>query len=656
MAIKKENIKISDQKTTKPNNGMQIIVDRIMHEFYEMELMRNTSYKYFGFKGSGGYKNLIDYIDDSQKRLNSQGIPRENLEAWQANVFKPETRKKLIAMISQFASRKYNAKFTGKQENDFFKSIIIEDIYNWTNYKEDASEKLFWMMWQAMGKGTSIAFEGYNEQKRNIRDIENVDFETGDIKYKEKVIFNKYIYSEVIPTEDFYPGSLRIFSIKDLSKCIWRTVKRFGDVKAEYGNYPNFKYVLPGGDIYEEGFFYDYVNENIQKDDGDLVEVIRYFNKEKDEFIIILNGVWINPDKRNKIKPLPWNHKELPFWTLKFEPFSHDFFYGKSLPDKFMHEQDAINALLNMSLDQLLLSVNPPMLVGEADALEDVNLVPGRVSYVGASINEFKELNISKPGSAHFGMIKELENSIEGSSVSSVMQGQVGSKSTATEILQAREAASRIASLFERFILWGLKEKAQLRVANIMQFLTKSKQIEKIIDENNLVKYKETFETFRINNTKYKNGGIGTRVIKMVNNKNELPNKKELENEAKIEGIEKIVITPDYIRNFEVDIIIEPESDFEQSLALKIATEHQFQALIYQLYGDMVDRDKMFEEFVKVYKKDPELIRKQKAVSPQKETPVIQNEKQIMPMTNIEQGIIKQNIPETQRGKKPLIT
>src|SRR3989338_4064541 len=64
---------------------------------------RDLNHKWFGKTRDGTYRNLITYINTMEKRWNSDGIPRVNLEDWQASVFKPETRNKVLTILSAVA-------------------------------------------------------------------------------------------------------------------------------------------------------------------------------------------------------------------------------------------------------------------------------------------------------------------------------------------------------------------------------------------------------------------------------------------------------------------------------------------------------------------------------------------------------------------------
>ena len=99
--------------------------------------------------------------------------------------------------------------------------------------------------------------------------------------------------------------------------------------KMKFSNYKNALNVKPFvalGANEQRPYYYDYISRDIT---AQAVELIRYYNQDTDEFVLIANGVWLNPLPTDKIMPLPFKHKQLPFWKAIYEPFGSDFFYGK---------------------------------------------------------------------------------------------------------------------------------------------------------------------------------------------------------------------------------------------------------------------------------------------------------------------------------------
>lgn len=606
----------------KPGQTKQKVISDTFARFKEIENNRDNHYRWFGKKHDGTYRELIQYLDMSRKRWNSDGVPRTNLDEWQANVFKPETRNKIISILSVVAQQRPGNNFKGVEDGDKLKEMIIKDLYDWTEDTDDGDENALYAALDAIIDGTVVRYEGYDERIRVVRDIlPDSDFSTNELKFKEKTIVEKKIITKDVALQDFYPGNARVRAsrMKDMPDCVWRKIMRYNDFRAEFNGWSQAKFVQPGGNLTDDTFFADYVSDTVRYENSEQVEVIRYYNKEADQFIIIANGVWVNP-LGSQVSPLPFNHKELPFWGFVFEPFASDFFWGKSLPDKMKDEQDAINALYNMMIDQGFISANSVILSGSPDMIDDPDLTPGKINYVGGDINQIKELPFTGPNAALFQLINLMHGSLEQSSVSAQQSGQVEGSNTATEVRQAAASAARMFTLFLTFIFHGYKRKGLLRAKNILQFLTSPQTLTRYLGEGKDAEFEEAFVPFNISNVPLSNGQNGTRVIQMVNQEELADKYKNREKErAKLEprGIEKVYITPEYIREFEFDVEVQPGSTVKETPEVLRALEMEFQQTILTLYPDMINRQALFDDFLEVFDKDKNKLKAQPTMQPQ---------------------------------------
>lgn len=607
-----------------PTPKKQKVITDVFARFGEMRSNRDQAFRWFGKKRDGTYRNLLQYLDMSRKRWNSDGVPRTNLDEWQASVFKPETRNKVISILAVVAQQRPGNNFRGVEDGDKMKEMLVKDLYDWTEDVDDGDENALYAALDATVDGTVVRYEGYEENVRIVRDIlPESDFSTNDLKFKEKTIINRKIITKDVALQDFYPGNVRVRAsrIRDMGDCAWRKVMRYNDFRVEFNGWKEVQYVMPGGNLTDETFFASLVSDTIRYENSELVEVIRYYNKEADQFVIIANGVWINPLPKDVVSPLPFNHKELPFWGFVFEPFASDFFWGKSLPDKMRGEQDAINGLYNMMIDQGFISANSVILSGSPDSIDDPDLTPGKINYVGGDINQIKELTFSGPGAPLFNLLNLLHGSLEQSSVSAQQSGQVEGTNTATEVRQAAASAARSFTLFLTFIFHGYKRKGLLRAQNILQFLTSPQTLTRYLGDGKDEEFEEAFTPFNIPNVSLSNGKSGTRIIQMVGSRKELSQKyaSREEERAKLEprGIEKFYITPEYIRDFQFDVVPIPDSTLKETPEVLRALETEFQTTVSQLYPDKVNRDALFDDFLDVFSKDKEKLKIQPTMAPQ---------------------------------------
>ena len=597
-----------------PSTKAQEVIKNTWSRWTEIRNNRDLNYKWFGKSRDGVYRTLVKYIDIMEKRWNSDGIPRVNLEDWQASVFKPETRNKVITILSAVAQQRPRMKFKGREKSDYMKELVIGDMYDWSEDMDNGDEQALYTMLDAIIHGTAIRYEGFEDCKKVIKELKPGEdgYDLYDLDYDEKVVIEKKVVTKEVQLQDFYFGSMMTRRMDEQPDCVWRKLMRLNDFKKEFAGWENAKYVLPGGDLTDETFFSAFASDEVREKQSELVEVIRYYSKETDEFIILANGVWVNPLSKSKVCPLPFSHKELPFYTILFEPFSSTFPYGKALPDKMLGEQDSINALLNMGLDQHFVSIHPLLVTGDEDVLDDVDLTPNSINYVGADTQNILEIKRTPPSNSYYQMLQYLAGSIEQSSVDSVQQGSASEAKTATAVREAAGAASRSFLLFLSFVFHGYKRKAKLRTANILQFLTTPSILKKVMGDDGEERFDEAFQNFKVSNVSLSNGKQGERVIELVDQKtleSKYQNREKERTELEAQNIERFYITPEYIREFSFDVEAIEGSTVKETEDVEKALEIEFQTMINQLYPDLVNREGLFDELVKKFKKDPRLIK-----------------------------------------------
>ncbi|HEC65944.1 MAG TPA: hypothetical protein ENI23_11685, partial [bacterium] len=531
----------------KPTEGQKLVVGNIFEKFRTSRQERNMTFEYLDGR------NLIDYIDDNVSRFVTNIDAREDIEDWQARVFDPFTRNKVVAILGKVATAIPKPEFINRGDADVERTTILSDFYDYSEQVDDGDELMFYALLEAVVKGTCIGYEGYQEKEREVADIAKYD---GASKIRTKKGTNKTrkVVGMLVPLEDFFPSSVGIRKITDMPYCFWRSIITDAEFRASFAGYEFAESVEPYNPILanEENrpFYLDYVSDDIAEGE---VELIRYYNQDTDEFVILANGVWLNPLDDDSVMPIPFAHKSLPFWKAIYEPFGADFFYGKSLPDKLKSMQDVINVLHNMMLDQSFLSIFPPILTSGFDDIEDDFLRPGRRIPV-TDANNYKELAISSPNSFHQFILTYTKRVLEETSVDAVSQGIAGAgdRVTATEIERAANSVASILGLFVQFVKWGVRDKARLRAKNILQFYSKP-LYEAILGEGGAEDVNKAFNTFRLDDVVLSKGKRGTKIIDVYKSREALPTRVALKTQARFSELEtgkkeeRIAINAGYI-------------------------------------------------------------------------------------------------------------
>lgn len=602
----------------------------------EMEVIKSVFYK---FRMSADHRNkgwqnfdgqtLIQYINDASLRfITNVDYMRDDIEDWQARVHDKFTQNKVIAFLSKMVQVLPVAEFSARGEEDYRKAQILTNLYEYSEDVDDYEELLINLLLECIMKGTAIGYEGHEMHEKTIREV------TGsgdDIKITSKKRRTNKLFGAIVPLEDFYPSSVGVRKIKDMPFCFWRSTLPYQQFLADYAQYGRASKVQPKANYSDKEaskpYYLEYISDDVQLGQ---VEIIRYYNRDTDEYIIIANGVWLNPvmDKENaNISPLPFTHKELPFWDMRFELLPN-FFYGRALPDKLKAMQDVLNVLTNMLLDQSFLTIFKPMLTSGFDSIEDDYLRPGRrtpVDTQGMSIkDQYMVLDSGAPNGWHQFILDYTRRIMSEASLDQVQSGTagVGGRTTAEEIRTATEGVASVLGLFARLVNFGIKRKALLRAKNILQFWTdkNSPVIDQVLGEGGSSEMKDCFNTFKIDNTVLSSGKRGIKIIEMYANKKKMPTKTQQANRALLKQtetnkkVEIISIPGEYIRSLDFDIKLGVNKRSENTRELQKAMMLEKVRVYMSFFPQIVDQVELAAQMAELMGDDPTKIIKPDAM------------------------------------------
>lgn len=592
---------------------------------------RDRSFEYFD------NQSLIDYINDSVRRFVTNIDIRENIEDWQAIVHNPFTRNKVLAILAKVMRVLPIAEFTARGDEDCRKASILNDLYQYTEELDDYEELMTFFLLEAIVKGTAIGYEGYQSKEKKIRVVKGVNDE---ITIEEKTVKRNKLFGSVVPLEEFYPSSVGIRNIKEMPYCFWSRQMSYSKFMMDWGGFARARVVQPKmsyGKDEIKPYYVDFISQNVLEGN---VEVIRYYNKDNDEYIILANGIWLNPVMTGKeknvenVSPLPFNHKELPFFDVKFDFYGADFFYGKSLPDKLKSLQDVLNVLNNMMLDQSFLSVFSPILTAGFDPIEDDYLRPGRripIDTQGLPLSQaVMKMDVGTPNGWHQYILEYTQKIMEDSSIDGVSSGTagVGGRTTAQEIRTAADGVASMMGLFGRMINYGAKRKAILRAANILQFGTDptSPLIEGVLGEDGRKDFAEAFGVYTIANTTLTTGKRGTRIIAMYQNINQAPSRDEMQAKALVASktagrpIEYSAISGSYLRNFLFDTKMVMNQKTETTKEIEKALWLEKVRVYLTFFPELVDKKELAAQTAEKMGDDPTKIFKEDVFQPEQAT------------------------------------
>lgn len=442
------------------------VINRVFERFSEMRRERDKIRHEFDDR------TITEYVADCLDQYN--GIVSEELkstkEDWQSLIWDHETRGKVKTIVAMVTGNRPFMSLIGETEQDHDFAADMLDVYEDAWRKENGSYKLYQQALESAIKGTVVVEELYREEKYTEKEVTSVNQETGQIKFKKVSKIRGgagHVKSEIVPLLDFYPNENSSEIEHDCAVIKHYSKKSFMN---KFGKYQNAKYVNAGvwADTFE-GCEY----QAIATKKDELVEVLRYYNEDFDEFVLLANGVWLNKQIDDEIAPLPFNHKRLPFAKTVFELADTNSFYGKSMCDLLGGEQETRNALLRLMVDQEILAVNRPILLGMGIEIESYQLYPGKTIKMTGDISQMKEMDISGSNQSAFQLLNLLRTSADiNTSIGPDSQGVHTGRKTAREAVILDENAKRITSTFQVFIYKLLYDRANLRVENIKQFYT----------------------------------------------------------------------------------------------------------------------------------------------------------------------------------------
>lgn len=602
-----------------PSDKEQNLVSEIVLLFRETQNARNQNFEFFDGQ------NLIEYINDSVVRFNTNLDEREGIEDWQAAIHDPFTRNKVLAILGKMMEVLPIANFVGNGDEDRRKATILNDLYLYVEELDDYDELMTHVLLEAIVKGTAVGFEDVSFEERKLRDVKGI----GDgITVTERTETKSKLFGSIVPLDEFYPSSVSIRKIKDMPYCFWRQTIPYSKFVGEYGHFKKSE-LVNGKQAYAqdvaEPYYVDYMDANLP--DG-KVEVIKFFDKLNDQYVILANGIWLNPldikseDGTNEVvSPLPWNHKELPFWDVKFDFFG-DFFYGKSLPDRLKAMQDVLNVLTNMLLDQSFLSIFPPLLTNGFDSIEDDYMRPGRriaVDTQGLPIaSSFQVLQTPTPSGWHQYILDYTRQVMEEASLDKVSQGVAGGgdRTTAEEIRTAASGVTAMLQLFNNMVNMGIKRKAYLKASNLMQFgfNTEMPMLRQVLGEDGAGEARTAFNIVQVENAVLSDGKRGTKLIEIYKDKASLPTKGNVKARAQLAtadsgtSVEIVAIPPSYIRNFLFDVSIVPNPKRKATKDVEKALQMEKVQLYVSVFADRINMDELAAQTAEIMGDDPTKI------------------------------------------------
>ena len=284
---------------------------------------------------------LIPRVRDWRKKYKWERLKQKN----------PNKSDYITNTIFSIINAKKAELLTWLQEFDFipmsdeaYRNInMIKKIwqYEWINSKTD--KQLADVIHSALLNWDWFMYEWTRRIKRDIQ-VPTINSDWLIVFNKEEIVDYDWIYCEYINWEDIYFDWL---SIDTSNEAIWIKYWDRKDFINSFKDNPNYKNVDDNIPIWKHYYVAVWETELCIKNhlqDEEIISELRYYNKARDEFIILANWVEVLNS------PIPYKHKELPF--CKFEDYKlSDRFYSMGEYELLEDDEKYKDALRSLNID-----------------------------------------------------------------------------------------------------------------------------------------------------------------------------------------------------------------------------------------------------------------------------------------------------------------
>lgn len=606
-----------------PTDAEKATLQYVKGEVEEMMQLRDKTWPQFNDR------TLKDFLNDNHLRLNTTILPNSAVdkEEWQSNTALPTIRNGVKKMIAGFALNVPDMNFEARGEDNMLnlpRADIAKNLV-YGSYMADENPVItnFWEAWQNAADGTIIEYEGYLKTRMTQKFITKYDIVEGQIEWEEKEVdIDDRCIAVQLPLLEFFVKNWYEPDVQNQDAIAWVQTLSWDRFWYGWQKYKNAKFVRNKSSLTRadsSSVFYDqwWFQRLTGKTD---VELIRYYNKLRDRYVVIANGVVLLD------APLIWSYngmKVYPFAKTICEPFTGKyFFYGKSLVDILMPLYDILNTLFNSVLDKEFRSTVPLTLIGRVNAdafdLED-EIITGDSKVIVEDVSQVKQWASESITAADAEMIRMVSGGIDEASPSlpSLLSGR---NATAREVVIAEEKLREIKSIYSEFMndLW--RQKGQLRLANISMNYPQPRMIAEENERGQIVE-KKIYQTYIINNVVL-DRETGERGMLEVQFREFKPGEvRKLQAEASIKeaAMQKMGINykvqfakPDFFTGFRYKIDVVEATLHKTSLA-------KLQTAVVEKLGGMsqyfpqilaANQKEMFEQFMQAYDDDPAMYLK----------------------------------------------
>lgn len=346
--------------------GEEEIIKQVRDDYSAAKQSRQSGAFYES--SEGGY----DWLDkwDTDEKIEIGYSEKPSQDEFASNVKSPmssgrieSTMHKLRRLDVQFVVRPDNV----RDSQDKRKARVVQELLNNLFQRRAFKSRLMTWFKDCLVHGSAFMHVYYLRKKRKVQmpkiDVDSMtDEEKENVKKNKKVYDEEYVYDyddiafEPIKIQEVYvdPSARNLHGTSyEAQYIIRRMLPSLAQFKAMYSNDPDAKNVSKVRPVsHYIGDDHPFFEPPTDVDNDDYVEVLHYYNKADDRYVVLANDVVI------KDIPLPYIHKQIPIVEIKAYDVLHQF-YGMGIPDRLRNIQAEEEILKNLVYDRLHITSNP---------------------------------------------------------------------------------------------------------------------------------------------------------------------------------------------------------------------------------------------------------------------------------------------------------
>lgn len=428
-------------------------------------------------------------------------VPTKDSDDPRADIHLPDAFASIQTQAQETIDRKSRPVLERVEDSDKAIEAFGNGLMNYNMDRTGFDYEYYIAKLAASARGTAFLRDYWRYEERVVQDIESVDKETGEIKYKERTIIdydddytgfieNEFVYIDPTARDD-----------DDMTDAIIREILPIEEFQRIYGSrqdFINVKYVHPGGETTTRSFF------QMPKDMREMdVEVLHYYNRAVDEYNVVANNMPI------RIGPIPNKHKEIPLASV------HQYrvagrFWSLGIPKVVSQLTEERRSVRNMNIDRQKMQLNKMFIVNTAFDLDEEDLIMRPHGLIGVDTNGqplnqvIQPLEYGDVSPSYFRTEEILLDDIRRATGIDDRQQGVNQGGTATEAAILKESTlKRINMIAQLSEMKTLVRIGRLKWSNI-QFFYPLPRIERITLENGERKEKKKYRNINVEGREFK--------------------------------------------------------------------------------------------------------------------------------------------------------